>query len=92
MYLSVYFPELSELIKNDSNNNKSSGNNTVLSSGEAQWRGSGAHEGERTGKKEGERTGKKEGEERCGLELTVKNISLEVFSFKPYVINNSVLN
>lgn len=47
---------------------------------------------ERTGKKEGERTGKKEGEERCGLELTVKNISLEVFSFKPYVINNSVLN
>lgn len=35
------------------------------------------------GAPEGGQTGKKEGGERRGLELTVKNISLEVFSFKP---------
>lgn len=39
MHLSVHFPELSELIKNDSNNPKSSGNNTFLSAGEGGERG-----------------------------------------------------
>lgn len=51
VYLSVHFPELSQLLKDDSNNKKSSGNKTFLSVGEG---GTGDFSGRKDGGK-GER-------------------------------------
>lgn len=70
VYLPVHFPELSELTKKDSSTNKSSGNNiSPVLVKEGRGNAAGGWTGER------ERGG------GCGLELTVENISLEMFSF-----------